>query len=77
MAANEVTLTAPAINSEMGALTVSVTGPRGDVDALLRELYVKCKEVAQNKTSELIAAGIYTDYDEMRHAASYGPPSSY
>ena len=77
MAANEITLTAVAINSEMGALTVSVTGPRTDIDGLLRELYVKCKEVAQNKTSELIAAGIYTDYDEMRHAASYGPPSSY
>jgi len=61
----------------MGALTVSVTGPRTDIDALLRELYVKCKEVAQNKTSELIAGGVFTDYDEMKHAASYGPPSSY
>ena len=74
---SEITLSAVAINSEMGALTVSVTGPRGDVDALLRELYVKCKEVAQNKTSELIAGGVFTDYDEMKHAASYGPPSSY
>jgi len=74
---NEITLTAVAINSEMGALTVSVTGPRTDIDALLRELYVKCKEVATNKTAELIAAGIYSDYDEMKHAASYGPPSSY
>jgi len=77
MAANEITLTAVAINSEMGALTVSVTGPRTDIDGLLRELYVKCKEVATNKTAELIAAGIYSDYDEMKHAASYGPPSSY
>ena len=75
--ASEITLSAVAINSEMGALTVSVTGPRGDVDALLRELYVKCKEVAQNKTSELIAGGVFTDYDEMKHAASFGPPSSY
>jgi len=77
MAANEITLTAVAINSEMGALTVSVTGPRTDIDGLLRELYVKCKEVAQNKTSDLIAGGVFTDYDEMKHAASYGPPSSY
>ena len=77
MAANEITLTAVAINSEMGALTVSVTGPRTDIDGLLRELYVKTKEVATNKTAELIAGGIYSDYDEMKHAASFGPPSSY
>jgi len=77
MAANDITLTAVAINAEMGALTVSVTGPRTDIDGLLRELYVKTKEVAQNKTSELIAGGVFTDYDEMKHAASFGPPSSY
>ncbi len=77
MAANEITLTAVAINSEMGPLTVSVTGSRETVDALLRELYVKCKEVATNKTAELITGGVFTDYDEMKHAASFGPPSSY
>ena len=74
---SEITLSAVAVNSEMGALTVSVTGPRTDIDGLLRELYVKTKEVATNKTAELIAGGIYSDYDEMKHAASFGPPSSY